>query len=557
MNNKKTEIIAFFSSEGFFRLRTEENKKKRFEELKEAYEKEFDEPLKPELFDYLIQYDAEQKQRRKDQQKQKELKKASLPIASGLNNISDHIKTLPAGKYVLSCAQNNTHVHEIVLKCLINFCQHNNAKLLIARITYNKNGFCQPDINNDNELWYDPKVKPYLVSGHIDLQGLHFLADSNVIPTARNPLSGFDAATQAGIHAVIPHTKIALSVVAALKNSPTKTLASTGTVTKSNYIMRKVGAVATLEHCLGGLFIDTTDKKNIIIRQLELIPDCNYIYDLNKQYCDNGEVLEGEFIECLQPGDIHAEKMTQKSFDKIVSLMQELKPKYLILHDILDFRTRNHHNIKDCTFLHGQLMQKNTVKGDLMIMTELIDKFIKYCEKLYIIESNHDQALMTWLKNEDFKKDAENAIFYLECMLAIYKHQEIYDNLDNLNILEYVYTYLCKGQYSEENFEESFEENDRKLVNFSRVDESLIIAGIEHGCHGHNGANGSKGSPQQFKKLGIAMNTGHTHSPSIHGKVYTAGVSASLEMGYNVGASSWAIAHIITYNNGQRQIIFS
>ena len=552
MNNRKTEIIAFFSSEGFFRLKSEENKKKRFEDLKEAYLQEFNEESEPEIYDFLCQYDQEQKQRRKEQQKQRELKKASLPIASGLDNISDHIKSLPAGRYVLSCAQNNTHVNETALNCLINYCQHNNAKLLVARITYNKTGFCQPDINNDNELWYDPKIKPYLVSGHIDLQGLHFLADSNVIPTARNPLSGFDAATNAGIHAVIPHTKIALNVIPALKNSPTKKLASTGALTKPNYIMRKTGAVATLEHCVGGLFVDTTNKNNTIIRQLELMPNCNYIYDLNKQYYEHNQVWEGNFIECLQPGDIHAEKMTEENLNNIINLMQQLKPRNLILHDILDFRTRNHHNIKDCTFLHGQFVQGNTVYGDLMAMTRLIDILIKHCEKIYIIESNHDQALMTWLKNEDFKKDAVNSVFYLECMLAIYKYQKIWHSLDNFNILEYAYGEICNGQHYDEDAND-----EERLINFNRVDESLIIAGIEHGCHGHNGANGSKGSPQQFKKLGVAMNTGHTHSPSIHGKVYTAGVTASLELGYNVGASSWAIAHILTYKNGQRQIIFS
>jgi hypothetical protein len=52
------------------------------------------------------------------------------------------------------------------------------------------------------------------------------------------------------------------------------------------------------------------------------------------------------------------------------------------------------------------------------------------------------------------------------------------------------------------------------------------------------------------------MNTGHTHTPSILGACYTAGVAGSLEMGYNIGASSWRLANILTWPNGQRQIIF-
>ena len=84
-----------------------------------------------------------------------------------------------------------------------------------------------------------------------------------------------------------------------------------------------------------------------------------------------------------------------------------------------------------------------------------------------------------------------------------------------------------------------------------------MIAGVQMGSHGHNGANGSKGSPKQFSALGVPINTGHTHSPSIYGSCYTAGVRASLDMGYNVGASSWAVADTITYANGQRQILFA
>ena len=249
-------------------------------------------------------------------------------------------------------------------------------------------------------------------------------------------------------------------------------------------------------------------------------------------------------VAALQPGDIHAEKMLLKNLKGISDLLELLKPDFLILHDLLDFSSRNHHNVKDCTFIHKQTVNMQTVHGDLLSMTEVIDYFVTRCKNIVVIESNHDLALNTWLKNEDFKKDPINAVVYLQCMLAIYKYHEENPGAENsLNMLEYAYKEICRGK--------------GENVIFNRVDESFILAGVEMGSHGHNGINGSKGSPEQFRKLGIAMNTGHTHSPSIQGKVYTAGVSASLELGYNVGASSWMIAHIVTYNNGQRQIIFS
>lgn len=544
----KSEIIHFFSTEQFFRQKTVETRKAKFELLKTAFYQEFDEK---EISDYasllpLLESFHEERKASKKALELKRLKaRESLPIAAGCNSATEHIKQLPKGKYLLTSAQNNTHINEIFLNCLLTFCNINEAKLLIGRMTYNKNGF-QKDINNDSDLWYDKKIKPYLVQGHIDLQGAHFLADSNVIPTAKNPLSGFESATGAGIHVIIPHTKIAMQMVAALKNSPTKIVTSTGAVTLINYIMRKHGAAAALEHNMGAVFVDTTGETPTI-RHIELMPECDYFHDYDRTYYANGDVkISIGVITALQPGDIHAEKMTEENRAKIIELASYLKPAFIVCHDLLDFSTNNHHNIKDCTHNHLQNILQNSVQNDLQIMAYFIDDLLdKTDSSIYVVESNHDLALMTWLKNSDFKLDSKNALVYLRCMLALYEHQEREGNND-FNMLEYAYRNIANS----ENY-------DNTRLKFNRVDESLLLSGVEMGYHGHNGANGSKGSPMQFKKLGIALNTGHTHSPSIWGKVYTAGVSASLELGYNIGASSWAIAHIVTYSNGQRQILFT
>lgn len=547
----KHEVIAFFSAENFFRKKTEKAQKELFESLREAYETEFCETLTDDIYPILISYHNEQQKARKERQAKKLMQKASLPVAAGCDKATDHIKHLPKGRYVLTAAQNNTHINETFLKCVLNFCEKNSAQLLIGRITYNKNGFNQPDINaDDSDLWYDEKIKPFLVKGHIDLQGVHFLSDSNVIPTATYPLTGFAGATGAGEHIVIPATKISLEIAAALKNSPTKTLVSTGAITKINLIMRKAGAVAAIEHCIGATFVDTTGDIPII-RTLQLMPESNCVYDYDMLYFADGFArgIEPGEVQALQPGDIHAEKMTEDNLTAIKQLIADLKPANLIAHDLLDFSTQNHHNIKDCTHQHKQALLGNTVEKDIRIMADIVDDLLDTVlsynphGNLIVVESNHDLALLTWLKNADFKTDSVNALTYLQCMLALYEHQQITDG-DDLNMLEWAYRNIGEGKHIEN-------------ILFNRVDESCILAGVEMGCHGHNGANGSKGTPKQFRKLGIPINTGHTHSPSIYGKVYTAGVAASLEMGYNVGASSWAIAHVVTYQNGQRQILFT
>jgi len=538
-----TDVIAFFAAENFFRLKTEERQRERFDANAKAFSEEFGREPTDADFQMLLDYQADKKRVKAEREKARLEKQAKLPIAGGLDSVSDHIQTLPPGRYVLTSAQNNTNVDATFMAALLLYCEHNDAKLLAGRMTYNKSGFAQPDVNAEtDDLWYAPEIKPYLVNGQIDLGGrFHFVADANVIPTAKNPISGFDGITPAGVGAIIPATKIALKVSAALKGAENKIVTSTGTVTKRNYILRKAGAVAAMEHNIGALYVDTVSGE---FRHLEQMEGTEGFYDLTAFYSPDGVNQDANGVAALQLGDIHAEKMEHENLDKAIALIQELEPENLILHDVLDFSSRNHHNIKDATFLHKQLILGNTVANDLIKVADVLDELAECSNaQVHIIESNHDLAINTWLKNADFKVDPINATVYLKCMLALYEHQEESPN-DYFNMLRYAYETIGGGE-------------NAGSIEFHETDESVIIAGVEMGCHGHNGANGSRGSPVGFRSLGVPMNTGHTHTPGINGRVYTAGVTASLEMGYNIGASSWAIAHVVTYVNGQRQVLFA
>lgn len=543
-----TEIIAFFSAAGVFRKKSAEKQREAFDNESEAFKAEFDRDLTDADWQMLCEYQAEKqaaKRKRESEKLAREAAKAAkleaLPVAAGSDSATDHIASYPQGRYILTCAQNNTSLDLDFWNALVNYATRNDCKILVAKTLYNKKAFRQPGIDETDDLWFDPIVKPFLVEGHIDLSGMHFIADANVIPTSKWPTSGFDGVTPSGINAIIPATKIELRVGAALKGANTKVIAATGTVTKRNYILRKTGAIAAFGHSIGALFVDTSTNT---LRHLERMPESNGFFDIDGFYTtDSFTPLES--VAALQFGDIHAEKMDNTNFSNALDLIGDLRPENIVLHDVLDFSSRNHHNIKDPVFIHRQTVNGKTVASDLQELANVLDDIVDYSNgaSVHIVESNHDLAINTWLKTADFKTDPINATVYLECMLAQYKHTEEQTS-DYFNMLAFAYEKIGNGS------------NVESIV-FHETDESLVIAGVEMGNHGHNGANGSRGSPKQFASLGVAMNTGHTHSPSIYGPCYTAGVTASLEMGYNVGASSWAVAHIVTYTNGQRQILFA
>lgn len=222
-------------------------------------------------------------------------------------------------------------------------------------------------------------------------------------------------------------------------------------------------------------------------------------------------------------------------------LIDALRPKYQFFHDVADFQSRNHHNIRDPHHMYMLYIEGvDSVEAELKEVAYFIENTKRDFCKTVVVESNHDLALKRWLKEGDYKVDPHNAIFFLECQLASYKAMR--DKNYKFSIFEEVLTKF-------------FDEYRCAHVEFLREDQSYPVLGIEKGMHGHLGANGARGSPQAFTKMGPKASTGHTHSCEIRDGIYTAGTSSNLDMGYNKGLSSWSQSHIVTYANGKRIIL--
>ena len=83
---------------------------------------------------------------------------------------------------------------------------------------------------------------------------------------------------------------------------------------------------------------------------------------------------------------------------------------------------------------------------------------------------------------------------------------------------------------------------------------SKLIDGIQVGNHGFRGPNGTRGTVAGFARVGRKMSIGDKHSPEINESVYVSG-TMQLKMGYNRGASGWAVTHTIQYPDGKRSLI--
>lgn len=458
-------------------------------------------------------------------------KAESKPVSGGALRPDYSAESYP-GPIIVTAAQNNTEIASAFWQNMVAYAEKIGAKIVVAPILYNKSAWNQPDDMTGQNIYFDPKVKPYMRDDRFTVHGVTVLANAHVLPTAKNPLSGFESATDAGQSIVIPASKIALKTMPRLKGEPLKIVQSTGAVTVCNYVQRKAGTVAELEHNYGFTVIEPGGK----IRSVECMnPDDGGFFDFDGEQV-NEQGIRSKNPSALIFGDIHAEKLPIERLNALTNLAVKINPCNVIFHDILDFSSRNHHNRESSLFRFKADSEGHTVENDISKVAQVLNAFESYAP--IVVDSNHDRALERWLDEADYREDSQNAILFLELQLARYRATM---NGEHINLLEYAVTEPFGRCYN---------------TTFLQPDESFKVAGIECGNHGDRGPNGARGSLQAFRAIGEAMVIGHSHSPGIAGKVYQVGVSGSLDMGYNVGPSSWAHAHCIIFANGQRQMIF-
>ena len=125
--------------------------------------------------------------------KKEETKVDTKPIAGGVVHAPDKVRRqLPGKRFVFTSAQNNTHVHEDFLASLLVFCQARGATLHVSQFAYNKAGF-QNNTKESDDLWYDPRITEYTLNESVGVsKGLVFSGDLDILPTAVDPLSGFE-----------------------------------------------------------------------------------------------------------------------------------------------------------------------------------------------------------------------------------------------------------------------------------------------------------------------------------------------------------------------------
>lgn len=442
-------------------------------------------------------------------------------------------------RFVITSAQNATPVHTGFIKALEAYCNHNKAELLVLPLRYKNPTSRWTDSQANEEIWA-PEVAPYMWNQRKKLNSnLVLLGDIKVQPTAVSPLSGFEGLTH-GESAILGHTKLQMQTVPTPQSRMPKILTTTGACTVRNYTDSRAGKLGEFHHCLGAAVVEMQGKK-FHLRQINAAKDTGVFTDLDMAY-NPGGAAPAMPAEALAFGDVHVDWVdpdVERATFAPGGIIDVLKPKRLVWHDLLDgYAVNPHHLGNPFNAIAKRMTGKHLIHDEVLRAIEYVRTHTPPGTESVVVASNHDDFLRRWILSSDWRSDPANARFYLETAMAMFDGTKM-------------------GPGGAE-YPSPFAYWLRKLLPDATVlgaNESCRVGDIELGMHGDRGPNGARGSAKNLSRIGVKSVIGHSHSPKISEGCYQAGTSTRLRLEYNAGPSSWLNTHCVIYANGKRALL--
>jgi len=430
--------------------------------------------------------------------------------------------------FLITWAQNATPINLNFFKNIKKYSEFLNGQILVIPGRYH-NPTSIFTAKDESQEWWDENVVPYLSLNRHNLnKSISVLSDIKIQPTASNPLTSLECLTS-NQSSIVGHPRVHLKSMPVMDANKPKIIMSTGGCTKPNFTDSKNGAISSFHYTYGFIVVEVVDDELFYIRQVTAIEDgsfCDLCYSVK-----NEQVSKIKKVSALIKGDIHYgnhdEKVLDKSFDKLIP---KIKPKQVILHDVFDGYSINHHEANNfIKQYHNEIDGTNSLKKE-------IDNLLNWLKSkknlnLVVVFSNHDDFLNRFIINSDIRKNVKNALEYVEYAKVLLENKApngLIAYIINKNIPEI----KCLGR-----------------------NDSYKIKDWELAIHGMDGFNGSKGSIQQYRKLNTKTISAHAHSIGRFDGALQVGCNTKLRMGYNNGVSSWVHSDVIVHENGKTQHI--
>lgn len=449
-------------------------------------------------------------------------------------------------KYVFTSYQMYTDINEKFLKNLSSYSYLNGAELYILTSDFDDTDIEQDEVVNN--LFKNYK----LTSSNININDyINVYASLKLSRTAENPLSGLDALTK-GKSLIVGHPTLQMETLPVFGNSHPIMMHTTGTISVPQYNeYSKAGAKAAHNHSYSALVVELDVANDLFhLRVLNADDDGNFT-DLDTYYYTDEDTGAQDFevvnVEAIVLGDTHVtvadDEVSNATFFDKDSMINVLKPKTIVHHDILDFGLlQSHHNKHSFIKRYQKWVDgKDSVLSELNNTANfLLATIPSFVEKVLVVSSNHNDHLTQYLDSGDVKHDYKNAKIYHFLMYKVLAGIEAGKDVNPFKF-----------------FMEEFYKNQPNMdkVHFLEREDVHYIKDILVSSHGDRGVGGSMFSPTQGRKYPMKTIVGHSHSPSINGGCYQTGTMTG-KLDYTIGTpSAWMNTHCIIHKTGKRQLV--
>lgn len=463
----------------------------------------------------------------------------------------------PRGRrFLFTAAQNDAPLHEGFWRNLEAYAAHIDATIAVGPFTYETAWWSE---NNPTSREYAEELHPHLCFGQMEIgDNFVFAGEMNTLPTASQPISDLTTYSR-NRWAVFPHAKRQLkSVPSTDPTVQSHQVMTTGCATRPKVIPRKAGVKSLFHQVIGAVIVEFDADGDVFCRQITASEDGSF-YDLDR-YVSKGTITSGHRARALVVGDLHLRKvdndnlMATFGFDLVHtgmryrnSLVDLLQPEHVMLHDIFDHESRNHHNANDNGHAYEMhLRGRDSILSEIVQVGEFLEKARAPGREIVVVESNHDIGLDRYVREGRYRNDPPNIRLGLKLEDALLGHRQ--------RVAEALDEFRAPPRFSL--LEDALRLTEANLdgVSWAYDGTSRLVDGIEVGHHGFRGVNGSKGTVQGFARTGRKLTIGDKHSPEINEGVYVVGVM-QMQMGYNKGPSTWAVTHCVHYPDGNRSLI--
>jgi len=435
-------------------------------------------------------------------------------------------------RFIITWAQNDTPVHEAFVSNMEAYAKHVDASIHVIAGRYKNPTSVSED--RSFETWSE-RIETYLDAGRHEIhKHMWIMSDVKIQPTAVNPMTGLEG--MSGVNScVFGSPKVQMETIPVLEGSLPKLMLTTGACTLKNYTDSKAGKKGEFHHTLGFVIVEIKDSSVFFVRHVTATDNGGFADLYNKVEFTEGKgskISKIKKVAAIVLGDIHYGQHDERVITKTLDLLKTIKPDNVVLHDVFDGLSINHHEANDpFVQYHREVEGTNSLGREVNQMLDGLKDFEKY--NVVIVRSNHDDFLDRWLKSTDWRKATtlKNSIEYMEYSTFLLKGEAPNG----------VIPYLINKRYPQ-------------FKTLGRSD-SFVVNGWELGQHGDIGSNGSRGSLVQFRRLNTKMVVGHYHSPGRKDGALAVGTSTKLRVNYNLGPSGWLQSHVIIHDDAKAQHI--